>query len=62
MAQSLGGSKTFGLICAALTVGSVFISFFSGWATSIKQDGMVKEIRQIMTVSTLVLRFVKKFN
>lgn len=39
IAQSFGGAKTFGLIYASPAVGSLLISFFSGWAASIKQDG-----------------------
>lgn len=39
IAQSLGGAKTFGLIYASPAVGSLVISFFSGWAAGIKQDG-----------------------
>ncbi len=39
IAQSLGGAKTLGLLYAAPAVGSLFISFFSGWTANIKQDG-----------------------
>lgn len=39
MAQSFGGVKTLGLLYAAPAVGSLLISFFSGWTTNIKQDG-----------------------
>ena len=39
IAKSFGGAKTFGLIYAAPAVGSLLISFFSGWASRVKQDG-----------------------
>lgn len=39
MALSFGGVKTLGLLYAAPAVGSLFISFFSGWTANIKQDG-----------------------
>lgn len=39
MALSFGGVKTLGFLYAAPAVGSLFISFFSGWTANIKQDG-----------------------
>ena len=39
MAQSFGGVKTLGLLYAAPAVGSLLISFFSGWTANIKKDG-----------------------
>ena len=39
IAQSLGGASTLGLLYASPAVGSLLISFFSGWTASVKQDG-----------------------
>jgi MFS family permease len=39
IALSFGGVKTLGFLYAAPAVGSLFISFFSGWTANIKQDG-----------------------
>ncbi|MDP1614701.1 MAG: MFS transporter [Methylococcales bacterium] len=39
MALSFGGVKTLGFLYAAPAVGSLFISFFSGWTAHVKQDG-----------------------
>lgn len=39
IAQSLGGAKTLGLLYASPAVGSLLISFFSGWTGRVKQDG-----------------------
>lgn len=39
MAQSFGGVKTLGLLYAAPAVGSLLISFFSGWTGNVKKDG-----------------------
>ena len=39
MAQSFGGVKTLGFLYAAPAVGSLLISFFSGWTVNIKRDG-----------------------
>ena len=39
MALAFGGVKTLGLLYAAPAVGSLFISFFSGWTANVKRDG-----------------------
>lgn len=39
IAQSLGGAKALGLLYAAPAVGSLIISFFSGWTLNIKHYG-----------------------
>ncbi len=39
MAESFGGVKTLGFLYAAPAVGSLLISFFSGWTVQVKQDG-----------------------
>ncbi|KTD04911.1 MFS transporter [Legionella feeleii] len=39
IAQSLGGAQTLGLLYAAPAVGSLSISFVSGWTAKVKQDG-----------------------
>lgn len=39
IANSLGGAETLGLLYASPAVGSLFISFFSGWTARIKRDG-----------------------
>ena len=39
IALSFGGVKTLGFLYAAPAVGSLLISFFSGWTANIKQDG-----------------------
>lgn len=39
IAQSLGGATTLGLLYASPAVGSLFISFFSGWTSNVKHDG-----------------------
>lgn len=39
MALSFGGVKTLGFLYAAPAIGSLLISFFSGWTANIKQDG-----------------------
>ena len=39
MAESFGGVKTLGFLYAAPAVGSLLISFFSGWTANVKQDG-----------------------
>lgn len=39
IAQSLGGATTLGLLYASPAVGSLLISFFSGWTAQIKHDG-----------------------
>lgn len=39
IAQSMGGAKTLGLLYAAPAVGSLLISFFSGWTGRVKHDG-----------------------
>jgi len=39
IAQSYGGVKTLGLLYAAPAVGSLFISFVSGWTSKITHDG-----------------------
>lgn len=39
ISQALGGAQTLGLLYAAPAVGSLLLSFFSGWTTQIKYDG-----------------------
>lgn len=39
LAQSFGGVKALGFLYSAPAVGSLLISFFSGWTANIKQDG-----------------------
>ena len=39
LAESLNGAKTLGLLYAAPALGSLIISFFSGWTTHVKRDG-----------------------
>lgn len=39
MAQSFGGVQTLGFLYAAPAVGSLLLSFFSGWTVRVKQDG-----------------------
>ncbi len=39
IAQSLGGAKALGLLYASPAVGSLLISFFSGWTARVKHDG-----------------------
>jgi MFS family permease len=39
IAQSMGGANTLGFLYAAPAVGSLLLSFFSGWTARVKQDG-----------------------
>ncbi|EKD70205.1 MAG: hypothetical protein ACD_46C00601G0002 [uncultured bacterium] len=47
IAQSFGGAKALGMFYAAPAVGALFISFFSGWSTSIKRHGVAIAIAAI---------------
>lgn len=54
IAQSLGGAQTLGLLYAAPAVGSLVISFFSGWTSAIKHDGKAIAVAAVFWGLTMI--------
>lgn len=54
IAQHYGGAKTLGLIYAAPAVGSLIISFFTGWTKSISRHGVAIAVSAILWGITII--------
>ncbi len=54
VAQSFEGAKTLGLLYSAPAVGSLIISFFSGWTAKINQDGKAIAIAAMLWGAAIV--------
>ncbi|MGL5741399.1 MAG: MFS transporter [Legionella sp.] len=54
VAQTFGGAKTLGLLYSAPAVGSLVISFFSGWTAKIKHDGQAIAIAAVLWGAAII--------
>jgi MFS family permease len=54
IAQSFGGAKTLGLLYSAPALGSLLISFFSGWTSKVSHDGKAIAIAAALWGTTII--------